>query len=46
VRQGWERWAKPGNILSIDRFGESGPAEKAAEHLGFTAKVLAEIIGH
>jgi transketolase len=45
TRQGWERWAKPGDILSIDRFGESGPAEKAAEHLGFTAKALAGIIG-
>jgi transketolase len=44
IRQGWERWAKPEDILSIDRFGESGPAEKAAEHLGFTAKALAKII--
>jgi transketolase len=45
VRQGWERWAKPEDILSIERFGESGPAEKVAEHLGFTAKALVEIIG-
>jgi transketolase len=45
VRQGWERWAKPEDILSIDRFGESGPYEKAAEHLGFTAKALADVIG-
>jgi transketolase len=45
VRQGWERWAKPEDILSIDRFGESGPGDKVAEHLGFTAKALAEIIG-
>jgi transketolase len=44
VRQGWERWAKPEDILSIDRFGESGPAAKVAEHLGFTAAALAEII--
>ena len=43
-RQGWERWAKSEDILSIDRFGESGPAEKVAEHFGFTAKALAEII--
>ncbi|MDR3276647.1 MAG: transketolase [Treponema sp.] len=41
VRMGWERWAKPGDILSLDRFGESGPAEKVAEHLGFTATALA-----
>jgi transketolase len=44
VRQGWERWAKPEDILTIDRFGESGPYEKAAEHLGFTAKALVGII--
>ena len=44
VRQGWERWAKPGDILSLDRFGESGPGGKVAEHLGFTAAALAEII--
>jgi transketolase len=44
IRQGWERWAKPGDILSIDRFGESGPAPKVAEHLGFTSAALAAII--
>jgi transketolase len=44
VRQGWERWAEPEDILSIDRFGESGPAAKVAEHLGFTAASLAAII--
>jgi len=45
VRQGWERWAKPEDIFTIDRFGESGPYEKAAESLGFTAKALAGVIG-
>jgi transketolase len=44
VRQGWERWAKPEDIFTIDRFGESGPYEKAAESIGFTAKALAGII--
>jgi transketolase len=44
VRSGWERWAKPEDILSIERFGESGPAAKAAEHLGMTAAALAAII--
>jgi transketolase len=44
VRTGWERWAKPEDILSIDRFGESGPAAKVAQALGFTAGALAEII--
>jgi transketolase len=45
VRSGWEGWAKPENILSIDRFGESGPAAKAAEHLGFTVEALVRVIG-
>jgi transketolase len=44
IRQGWERWAKPEDIFSIDRFGESGPAAKVAEHLGFTADKLAELL--
>jgi len=45
VRNGWERWAKPEDILSIDRFGESGPADKAAQHLGMTVDALVKIIG-
>jgi transketolase len=32
------------DIFSIDRFGESGPANKVAAHLGFTAEKLAELI--
>ncbi|AEF80813.1 transketolase [Leadbettera azotonutricia] len=44
ISQGWERWAKSEDILSIDRFGESGPAPKVAEHLGFTSAALAAII--
>jgi transketolase len=44
VRQGWERWAKPEDILSLDRFGESGPAAKVAEELGITAAALAGLI--
>jgi len=44
VRSGWERWAKPEDILSIDCFGESGPAAKVAEHLGMTADALVKII--
>ena len=44
VRQGWEGWAKAKDILSIDRFGESGPGDKVAEHLGFTSAVLAKMI--
>jgi transketolase len=41
---GWERWAPVENILSIDRFGESGPGDKVAEHLGFTVDALAVLI--
>ena len=41
VRAGWEGWAKPENILSIDRFGVSGPLYKTAEFLGLTAEALA-----
>jgi len=32
------------DVFSIERFGESGPAEKVAEHLGFTAEKLAEVL--
>jgi transketolase len=41
VSSGWERWTKPERIFAINRFGESGPAEKVAAHLGFTADALA-----
>jgi transketolase len=44
VAQGWERFAKPEDILSIERFGESGPAEEVARHLGLTAEALAALI--
>jgi transketolase len=44
IHSGWERWAKPEDILSVDRFGISGPAAKAAEHLGFTVQALLGII--
>ncbi len=42
---GWEAIASsPRNILSINRFGESAPGAKLAEHLGFTAEKLVEMI--
>ncbi len=40
VAQGWERVAKPEDILSIERFGESGPGDDVAKHLGFTVDAL------
>jgi transketolase len=42
VRTGWEHWAD--DVFTIDRFGESGPADKVAAHLGFTADALAALI--
>jgi len=46
VRSGWECWTKcASDSLSIDRFGESGPADKVAAHLGLTVEALAAIIG-
>jgi transketolase len=37
VSTGWERIATSADhIVSIDRFGESGPAQQVAEHLGLT----------
>ncbi len=44
VAQGWERIAEPENILSIERFGESGPGDKVAEDLGFTAEAFARMV--
>jgi transketolase len=44
VHSGWERWAQPEDIFSIDRFGESGPANKVAEYLGYTADALVKLI--
>ena len=43
VKQGWEGWVQSPekDIFSIERFGESGPAKKVAEHLEFTAQALA-----
>ena len=32
------------DVFSIERFGESGPAGKVAEYLGFTAEKLAELL--
>lgn len=44
IAMGWERVAEPDRILSIERFGESGPGDKVAAHLGFTAEAFAEKI--
>ena len=45
VKTGWEGYvSSKKDLFTIDRFGESGPANKVAEHFGFTAAKLAELI--
>ena len=44
VRFGWEGYAKKEDLFTINRFGESGPANKVAADLGFTAAKLAELL--
>lgn len=45
VRTGWEGWtACTEDNFSINRFGESGPANKIAEHFGFTVEKLVEVL--
>lgn len=44
IGMGWERIAEPRRIFSIERYGESGPGEKVAEHMGFTAQAFADMI--
>ncbi len=45
VSFGWSDIAtSPDNILSIDRFGESGPAAEVAKHLGMTAENMADFL--
>ena len=38
----WLQFAKKEDCFCIDRFGTSGPANKVAEYLGFTAEELAK----
>ena len=40
----WLQFAKKEDCFCIDRFGTSGPANKVAEYLGFTAEKLAELL--
>ncbi len=43
-RMGWEGYAKKSDLFTLNDFGESGPALKVAEHLGFTAAKLADLL--
>ncbi|MBR1638154.1 MAG: transketolase [Treponema sp.] len=40
----WLQFTSKENCFCIDRFGTSGPANKVAEYLGFTAEKLAELL--
>ena len=43
VRQGWTGLFEEGTeAVTIERFGESGPYAKLAEHFGITAPAVAE----
>ncbi len=45
VSYGWEKLAtSTEDVFCIERFGESGPPSKVAEHLGFTASDLKTVI--
>lgn len=44
IAMGWEALAPRDHILSIQRFGESGPGDEVAAHLGFTAQAFAAMI--
>ena len=44
VRMGWEGYAEKEDCFTLNDFGESGPAAKVAEHLGFTAAALADVL--
>lgn len=45
IAQGWsDLTGSRDRVFSIDRFGESGPGDEVAAHLGFTVDRLAELI--
>ena len=44
IAMGWEGIARAEDILSIERFGESGPGDEVARHLGFTVDALVRLI--
>ncbi len=46
IKMGWERLADPDNILSVDVFGESGPASEVAKHFNFTNEKVLEMINN
>jgi transketolase len=44
IAMGWEGIARAEDILCIERFGESGPGDDVARHLGFTVDALVRLI--
>ncbi len=44
VSMGWGRYVRPsGRVISVDRFGASGPYRELAAHFGFTAEHVMEV---
>jgi len=43
VSLGWDRWARDGAIMAIDRYGMSAPAGEIFKRFGFTAENVAEV---
>ena len=44
IKMGWERIALAQNILAINRFGESGPAEAVARFFKFTEEEVVRML--
>jgi transketolase len=44
ISQGWHRWIGPsGALVTLDRFGASGPGGELMEHFGFTPEHVAQV---
>ena len=43
ISMGWHRWVGPaGALVTLDRFGASGPGGEVMAHFGFTPENVAE----
>ncbi len=43
VGSGWHQFVRPGDLAySLERYGESGPGQQVAEHLGFSVDKVVE----
>ncbi len=46
VKMGWERIANENNILSVDHFGASGPAEELGKQFNFTQENIIQMLNN